>query len=444
MADIEYDVVIAGGGIAGAAAAAALREFNFSVLVVEPGQHSERRLGGELIHPAGVSALKELGLFDERAFGRGVSIAGFVALPGLHDDWSDIHLPYASDWGPRNAIALDHGTLRATLWSAIEAMPHVTTIHGGRVVGVDNSPTFVRVAIQQGARSHTVTARLLIAADGASSAVRSLAGIKHKRRPISTITGYLISDANLPHPGFGHVFMGGAAPLLVYEIGNSRARVLFDQPVGQSAVPCQTHQRQIVSCVPYPRLRAEIEAAMADQRGLRFVSVNVVVARSAQHRMVLMGDAGGSCHPLTATGMTVGIIDALRLRDTLRSRNRDIPAAIALYGRLRRAPQRTRHLVASALHDACSSTGSEQMLIRDGLVNYWRRSPRGRQASMAILAMSDYRIGSVLREILTVMSHGIAARWTGWSFGGVLHGLRMISGLTGVLIRQVSFAIRVR
>src|SRR5262245_20822350 len=78
----DYDVIIAGAGIAGVAAAAALKEFGWSILVVEPGQHDDRRLGGELIHPAGVSALKELGLFDNDAFRDAVPIGGFVALPG--------------------------------------------------------------------------------------------------------------------------------------------------------------------------------------------------------------------------------------------------------------------------------------------------------------------------------------------------------------------------
>ena len=444
MADTEYDVVIAGGGVAGVAAAAALREFSFSVLVVEPGQHAERRLGGELIHPAGVSALKELKLFDETAFGGAATIEGFVALPGLEQDWSDIRLPYADNWGPRKAIALDHSKIRAALWAAAETMPHVTTLRSARVIKVENTRRWVRVSIEHAGRAFTVTARLVVAADGASSAVRSLAGIKHQRRPISAITGYVISDVNLPYPGFGHVLIGASAPLLVYEIGGKRARVLFDQPVEQSAVSSEVHHRRIVSSIPYAKLRGEIEDAIAAQRGLRFISADVVVERSTLKRIVLMGDAGGSCHPLTATGMTVGVNDALRLRNTLRSCNGDIPAALALYSRLRRAPQRTRHLVASALHNACSSTGSEQMLIRDGLVHYWRRNERGRQASMAILAMSDHRVHSALREILTVMSHGIAAKWKGWSVGGIMHGLRMISGLTGVLMRQINFAIRVR
>ena len=133
MARADYNVVIAGGGIAGAAAAAAFKEFGWSVLVVEPGQHADRRLGGELIHPAGVCALKELGLFEAKAFRDAIPIAGFVAFPGCGEN--DIKLPYAENWGLGHAIALDHARLRAALQNAAEALPHVTMLKGGRVVG---------------------------------------------------------------------------------------------------------------------------------------------------------------------------------------------------------------------------------------------------------------------------------------------------------------------
>jgi len=444
MARTDYDVVIAGGGIAGVAAAAALKDFGWSVLIVEPGQRSDRRLGGELIHPAGVTALKELGLFDEVAFRDAAPIKGFVVLPGPTEDWSDIRLPYADNWGPRSAIALDHVQLRAALQTAAESMPHVTVRKGTRVVGVENGRSEVKVAVAGGKNTLTMTCRLLVAADGASSSVRTYAGIAHWRRPISSMTGYLIGDANLPAPGFGHLFLGGSAPLLVYEIGGRRVRVLFDQPIGQSSVPTDVHRSQVVAAVPQSSLRAEIAAAMEAQRGLRFVSADILVERSTLNRVVLVGDAGGCCHPLTATGMTIGVSDALRLRDTLWQAGGNVALALARYSRQRRAPQRSRLLVASALHDACSATKPEGQLIRAGLIRYWRQNARGRQSTMAILAMSDRRLYSALREMFIVIRHGIAAKWNGWSLLGVGGSLRLMAGLTGVVMRQVGFAMRAR
>ena len=57
----RYDAVVAGAGVAGSVAAAVLAGEGLSVLVVEPGQHAERRLAGELLHPPGLSGLRSLG-----------------------------------------------------------------------------------------------------------------------------------------------------------------------------------------------------------------------------------------------------------------------------------------------------------------------------------------------------------------------------------------------
>ena len=53
----DVDVVIGGGGVAGAASAAALHQLGYRVLVVEPGLNDDRRLAGEVFHPPGVKGL---------------------------------------------------------------------------------------------------------------------------------------------------------------------------------------------------------------------------------------------------------------------------------------------------------------------------------------------------------------------------------------------------
>ena len=444
MTHIDYDVIIAGGGVAGISAAAALKEFGWSVLIIEPGQHADRRLAGELLHPPGVVALIELGLCRPEGFDGAIPIKGFVAFPGTEDARLDISLPYVENSSRSHGFALDHASIRSNLQAAVEKLPYVTMLHGGRVVGVERKGLLMAVATMDAGTMRTLHCRLVISADGASSPVRAFAGISHTRKPVSTITGYVITDKNLPAPGFGHVFIGSTAPLLVYEIGNGCARVLFDQPVGQSDLPPAQYRARIAAAIPCEPLRAEITDAMQSQRGLSFVSADLIVDRATHGRIALVGDAGGSCHPLTATGMTIGAADALRLRDALRDSGGDITAGLEIYGRRRRAPQRARLLVASALHEACSGKSPEWRLIRRGLIRYWTRGTRGREASMAILAMSDDRLLSAFREMLIVILHGLAPPWRQWSFASFSSGVRLMAGLAGVVVRQMTFAMRAR
>jgi flavin-dependent dehydrogenase len=194
-------------------------------------------------------------------------------------------------------------------------------------------------------------------------------------------------------------------------------------------------------------MRATLAVAAATQRGLGFVSADVLVAAVGRGPVVLVGDAGGSCHPLTATGMTVGIGDALRLRQALRDCNGEIARSIALYARRRRAPQRARLLLTSMLHETCSRQDAESRLIRDSLLGYWHRDARGRTASMALLAMTDTRIGSILGEVLRVLRHRIgdgAWRDNAGILGRCCGAGRPTVAMAALLTRQVPMVMKGR
>src|SRR5579862_2127020 len=107
----QFDVVIAGGGVAGASAAAALTEFGYRVLIVEPGVSPSRRLAGELIHPPGVADLTELGLLDPGKRCIGVPVRGFAVFPDANRD-RVFRLDYAETPGrAAEGCSAEHGVL---------------------------------------------------------------------------------------------------------------------------------------------------------------------------------------------------------------------------------------------------------------------------------------------------------------------------------------------
>src|SRR5262249_39120670 len=130
--------------------------------------------------------------------------------------------------------------------------------------------------------------------------------------------------------------------------------------------------------------------------------------RSALGRVVLVGDAAGSCHPLTATGMTMCIADALLLQKALRERSDHVPGALELYQRRRRWPQATRLALAEALREAFCGTSPELRVVRNGILAYWRRSAAGRAATLALLSTADGRPLAYLRQLAAVVLRGFA------------------------------------
>lgn len=438
MLGIDADVIVAGGGLAGLAAAAALGEFGWSVVVVEPGQHAERRLAGELLHPPGVAGLVELGLYDAPSFANAVPVDGFYVL--RDDGLAGVPLPYdnAHD-ARRHGLALEHGAIRAALRAAAARLPHVRLWDGARVVGVEahRGGGTPRVSISRGGGAVvSLRCRMIVGADGVGSRVRALAGITHRRRRLSNIIGYLICRDALPAPGFGHLCLSRGAPMLAYEIDGGRARVLFDRALTSQEPPGEDRQRAMMTLPP--PLRAELTAAVEQQRGLSSVSTDVTVEAAGRGPVVLVGDAGGSCHPLTATGMSVGIGDALRLRQALRDCDGAIEHAIALYAKRRRVPQRARLLLASVLHELFARQDQAARALRDVVIDYWENDTDGRKNAVALLTMADARVVTILRQMAAILLFGTAraSRQRGVLCDALPVGAQLGTTLSGLLLRH--------
>jgi squalene monooxygenase len=402
----DIDVIIGGGGVAGVAAAAAIQQLGYQVMVVEPGQRDERRLAGEIFHPPGVTGLAELGLLPWLSESPAVNVGGFFVLI----DGDCIRLPY--DTVPAHhapGLCLEHSLIRERLLRAVSTLPNVILKCGARVIGVDQShPSHLAVNVASGSDAGTYRCRMLVVADGSPSRLARLAGITVHNRRISTIWGYRLSTENLPHREFGHVFLGAATPTLLYPISCHQARILFDIPYRPPYRPTAADCLDLAQALPRA-LREEVRHAIATQQRMSVLTHATTTDRAAHGRVVLVGDAAGCCHPLTATGMTMCVSDALLLRDVLSERAVNLPAALQRYQRRRRWPQATRLVLADALRDAFCGACPEFRVVQTGILALWRDSSAGRSATLALLSTADGRPFALMRQIFAVMVRGFLA-----------------------------------
>lgn len=402
------DVVIAGGGVAGASVAAALGEFGYSVIVVEPGIDEARRLAGELIHPPGVSALAELGLLEPLEQAGVVPVVGFFVFPDAGSTGEACGLRYADAPGLKNqGFAMEHAALRTTLLRSIANFPHVKVWNGARIVGVDlTDPNLASVRISMENRQETLRCRMLVAADGGASKISQMAGIGHRRVRISYMKGYVLRGAHLPQPGYGNAFLGGPAPAFAYSTSPETVRVMFDIPDNPDGLAAVERDSRYIEALPEP-FQSEVRDAVRTRSALVSANYSFVPDDVVRGRLVLVGDAGGCCHPLTATGMTVCTADAMRLRNAIRESAGDLSAALRLYVRRRERPLRTRRALAEALYATFRANTPEMHVLRQGLIRYWRQSPKGRAASMALLSTYEGRMSVMARQYAHVAWYGL-------------------------------------
>jgi len=393
MAQLNVDVLVAGGGVAGAATAAALAPLGLSVLIIEPRTAFGRRLAGELIHPPGIEGLRELGLLGED-FDLGSDVKGFAIFPyAPQEQPQPLRLPYEEMRGfSSTGKAIEHEGLKDYLFEKIKSFSGVTVCEGGRVTGIeeDGNGGFSAVVRHDDVETR-IGARLIIGADGPMSQVRKLAGIPHETHRYSGMMGVEVEDTHLPNTGYGNIFLNPAGISYAYSIGGGRARVMFeiltgDEPMNSIA----KHLEQFPA-----DFRKDIEAAFATDKPMAASNFRIVPHSSVKSNIALVGDARGCCHPVTASGITTAVKDALFLRDALRDTGLDIPAALRRYSVMCGRQQLTRRTLSEELREAFLAHTLEATLLNQCIFSYWRMSARGRAHSLALLATIDSSIFSM-------------------------------------------------
>jgi len=406
------DVLIAGGGVAGVAAAAALAPLGLTIQIVEPGPAHWRRLAGELIHPPGVDGLRALGLLDDAARDTASPVAGFAIFRD-----SDRAEPVAEilsyDDRPESSVCglvIEHQQLKEALLAKVRSFPTVTVRFNALVSAMecDGDGSFGAIVRDEHGETR-VGAKLVVAADGPLSRVRKLIGIPHTTRRYSTMLGIEVDDAHLPQKGYGNIFLSPAGVSYAYAMGRGRARVMFEVLLDADA-----RDSILVQLTRFPAVfRADVETVLSCTKPLAALNVCIVPKNSIKANVALIGDARGCCHPLTASGITAAVKDSLILRDALREKRMDIPAALRVYARRGDRLQLTRRMLVEELREAFLAQTPEARLLCQCIFSYWRRNPEGRQRSMALLSMLDGSILSLATQYAAVVRQAflLIPRW---------------------------------
>lgn len=390
---MAYEVVVVGGGFTGMAAAAALSQKGARVTVLEASASTDPRFRGELIHPKGVRALDALGLKQALFDAGGVAVNGFAVTPDANSD--AIVLPYSDGSGP--GLGIDHPLMVLTMRREVAKRPNVSITTGVRVVD------FVRegeriVGIKR-ADGTVHRADLVVVADGRQSKLRPLLGLQPEVKLLSHTVAVGVHGDLLPWGMHGHVFLGAPGPILAYPYGHGKIRFCIDVPVGAAkgkAAFIELLTTQYAPYVPEP-LRGALVEALKVEPFEAIATHSISTQACAAPGVVLVGDAGGCAHPLTASGMTNALNDVLSLAKVMDSGG-PTNAALEDYQRHRYDFIRMRELFTDALYEVFRAHDAGSKSLQAGVFRYWKSSARRRQASMDILSGEDVRPSRFVAE----------------------------------------------
>ncbi len=370
----RYDVAIVGAGPVGNLCALAHARKGARVALLEANPNASKRMAGEWLHPPAVRMLRELGIrFDTQP--RSTIGKGFVVFP--EDGPEPIVLPYPEGL---HGVACEHAEIVSSLREAIKNEPGVDFMTHARVRSVEDT----RVTFSCNGTEQSISAARIVGADGRASIVRRSLGLSIKPKTCSRMVGVTLRGVSLPLEGYGHVLCGGPGPMLMYRLGEHCVRVIVDIP-SDNWTPGDWIgflSDAYAGVLPETLRPAFVEALRAGQYQAAANEVSPRVTYGSPRR-VLIGDAAGHYHPLTAVGMTLGFGDALTLAEGKDFHDFTMKRFQATH---------TPELLAIELYEVFADHRAEAVAVRHEIYRRWRVSSAFRNRTMSLLACEDISI----------------------------------------------------
>lgn len=356
MADIDYDVIVLGGGPVGLALAAALGHEHLAVALLERG--AVAAYGGPdasddwdsrvyAISPGSAEFLRALAAWQRLPPER----LAPIEMMDVHGDGGGAIIFDAYELGERAlAWIVENRELCAALVETVRSCAAVEVVAPCEPATITWRPDSILVALADGRR---LSARLIVGADGVRSWVRREAGLVDELRPYKQTAVVANFGADLAHRGRAFQwFVEGQGVLAWLPLPGRRISMVWSAPEALAQELLLLDAAGLAERVAKAGRQVLGELTLITPPAafpLSFLKLGSMVAP----RLALVGDAAHVVHPLAGQGVNLGFGDAAMLAAVLKARGPvgDAGASILLerYARKRALPVLSMQIVTDGL-----------------------------------------------------------------------------------------------
>ena len=321
----DFDVVVIGAGMVGAATAGLLVSGNDSLRVglvearepkapdLDPASFPGMRVSAisrasqrvlevcavwDVLQDTGISAYREMRVWDADAepFGHG----------SIHFDCADLGLSCLGH-------IVDNGLIQWALWRRLLEHPQVVVHCPARLTELELDEDRALLRLDDGQR---LKASLVVGADGSGSPSRKLAGIgaDGKSYQQSAVVSHIQTEESHRETAWQRFLATG--PIGILPLQDGRCSIVWSTTPENAQALCEVEQsefEQQVTAASGSVLGAVISSGPRANFPLRLQHAKDYTAT----RFVLVGDAAHTVHPLAGQGVNLGFLDAAALAEVV-------------------------------------------------------------------------------------------------------------------------------
>lgn len=335
------DIAIAGGGMVGAACALALARRGFETILIEPREAAPWRAEDRedlrviALAPSSASLLADLGVWESVKAARVSPYRKMCVWDA--ESGAELSFDAADEGRAELGWIVENKLLQSVLWNALD-VAGVRRVCPRQVRAVEMRADRVVLTLDD---EVTLSARLLVIADGAQSVLRERAGIETHGREYGQRAVVAHVSTERVHEATAWQRFTRDGPIALLPLLDGRSSIVWSLPEARA---------QQVLAMDDAAFRNEVGVACDFRLGCVTAStprasfpLRLQLAKTyAIERCVLLGDAAHTVHPLAGQGANLGLRDVAELVSVLsevRDANRDFAAPYVLqrYARRRRS-----------------------------------------------------------------------------------------------------------
>jgi len=322
---LRFDIIIVGGGLVGASLACALKNQALKIALIDKSPLNSKPLHN----------------FDARALALSLPSIECLTVLSVWQKISDtasvieaVHVSKQGHFGvtkicaseyqlPALGYVVNADDLNVALNQVVESLPNVTVFRPDEIIKLEKTVQGWTIELSN---QKNLYAKLLVAADGAASSLRKHQGIEVSIQDYQQTAIVTNIALNQPHQGVAYERFLENGSIAMLPFGNNKIKCVYVVPSDQTEI---LRAQSDIAFLENIQRQFGHRLGFFTQLGNRiFYPLKKICAEALYgDRLVLVGNAANTLHPIAAQGFNLGLRDAATLAEILvqaHSVNQDI------------------------------------------------------------------------------------------------------------------------